>query len=318
MPPVLPAMRVLSQPELYTSTARCLEFARGLPPAAPRKPVTVHFFWQGRSFGAKPALCLKSFLATQDPRRFQAWLWLEDEATFAAAHQLPHLAPLLPHLVVRPYNWSDLSRNTPLADRAWTCNLKPAARSDLARLVCLARHGGCYSDLDALFLRDLGPLLDLAGDADFCFQWGAETSGTNAFCRHQADGALIENLMRRAEAARSAHPFDLLHYAIAPADLLMLPVALFSPLWLQDDGHERNPMAPFRRFEDFFRRFNWFHRRPAGPVTLDNFFPGAFTYHWHGQWAAAEHRDSHAGWLDRDCNQRLAALGPLPAYGESP
>ena len=48
---------------------------------------------------------------------------------------------------------------------------------------------------------------------------------------------------------------------------------------------------------------------------IDNFFPGAFTYHWHGQWAAPEHRESYAGALDRDCNERLAPLGPLPAYG---
>lgn len=311
-------MRVLAQSELYTSTPRCLEFARGLPPAQPRAPEPVHFFWQGREFGAKPALCLKSFLATQDPRRFQAWLWLEDEATFAAASQLPHLAPLLPRLIVQHYDWTSLSRDTPLAHRAWTCNLKPAVRSDLARLVCLARHGGCYSDLDALFLRDLGPLLDLAGEAEFCFQWGAEASGTNAFCRHHAGGAMLEKLMQRANAARSAHPFDLLHFHLAPADLLMLPVALFSPLWLQDDGHERNPEAPFRRFQDFFRKFNWRHPRPQAPVTLDRFFPGAFTYHWHGQWTAAEHVDSYAGCLDRDCNRRLAAFAQLPAYGEAP
>lgn len=309
-------MRRLAPSELYTSTDRCLAFARTLPPPRPRELTPVHFFWQGRAFGAKPALCLRSFLATQDPQRFHAWLWLEDEAVFSQAAANPHLAPLLPHLTLRRYEWAELSRDTPLANRPWTQSLPPAARSDLARLVCLARHGGCYSDLDALFLRDLGPLLDLAGDAEFCFQWGAVARGTNAFCRHLAGGAIIEALMCRADAAQTAHPTALLDFPIAPAELLLLPVGLFSPLWLQDDKLERCAAAPFRHFEGFFRKFGWFHPRPAAPVTLDSFFTGAFTYHWHGLWKAREHRDSYAGWLDRDCRARLTAPGPWPAYGD--
>lgn len=310
-------MRRLPQSDTYTSADRCLAFARKLPPPSPQpRPLTpVHFFWQGRAFGAKAALCLRSFLATQDPRHFQAWLWLEDETAFNQAAHNPWLAPLLPHLNVQRYDWAELSRGTPLANRPWTRDLLPAARSDLARLVCLARYGGCYSDLDALFLRDLGPLLDLAGDAEFCFQWGAVPRGTNAFCRHRAAGALIESLMRRADSAQTAHPTNLLDFPIAPEEMLLLPVGLFSPLWLHDDGHERCQAAPFRHFAGFFRKFGWFHRRPATAVTLDSFFPGAFTYHWHGLWAAPEHADSYAGLLDQDCRTRLASLGPLPAYG---
>lgn len=311
-------MHRLPQPDIYASTDRCLAFARSLPPPASRPLTPVHFFWQGRAFGAKAALCLRSFLATQDARRFQACLWLEDETAFnEAAHNL-WLAPLLPHVVVQRYDWAEISRGTPLANRPWTRSLAPAARSDLARLVCLARHGGCYSDLDALFLRDLGPLLDLAAGADFCFQWAGEPRGTNAFCHYQAGGPVVTALMERAETTRSGHSRDLLSFASCPVEHLLLPVALFSPLWLQRDQRERCAAAPYRDFTGFFRPFGWFHRRPAKAVTLNTFFPGAFTYHWHGQWAAAEHADSYAGWLDQDCRARLTSLGPLTAYGASP
>ncbi len=313
-------MQRLPQPGLYDSTERCLAFARTLPPPRPpapsQPPVPVHFYWQGRAFGPKPALCLKSFLATQDPRRFRAWLWLEDEATYEAAQRLPDLAPLLPAITLRRYDWSELARGTPLADQPWTQNLAAVARSDLARLVCLYHHGGCYSDLDALFLRDLGSLLDHVGDAEFCFQWSADPSGTNAFCRHHAGSALLQKLLLRAVAAQSVHPFALLHFNLATPEILMLPVALFSPLWLQDDKHERYPAAPYRRFAGFFRKFGWFHRRPDHPITLETFFPGAFTYHWHNQWATREHRDSYAGHLDADCRSRLGTLGPLPIFGD--
>lgn len=318
-------MRRLFPPELYTSIDRCLAFARALPApsdAPPSEPVPVHFFWQGREFGAKPALCLKSFLATQDPRRFRAWLWLEDPDAFAAASAHPRLAPLLPALTLRHYDATELARGTPFAEGAWTRSLAAPARSDVARLCCLARHGGCYSDLDALFLRDLTPLLALAGDAEFCFQWSAEPSGTNAFCRHHAGSANLAELMHRAVAVRSAHPRQLLAVEGAPEHLLLLPVALFSPLWLQRDGRDYSTLAPFGGFDDFFQKFGWFHRRNSAVSSLDTFFPGAFTYHWHGRWSAREHRESYAGLLDRDCGARIAArhpgLGPLPGLGETP
>ena len=106
--------------------------------------------------------------------------------------------------------------------------------------------------------------------------------------------------MCRADTAQTAHPTHLLDFTFAPEELLLLPVGLFSPLWLHDDGHERCRAAPFRHFSGFYRKFGWFHRRPATTVTLSSFFPGAFTYHWHGQWAAPEHADSYAGLLDQD------------------
>lgn len=318
-------MRRLSPPELYTSIDRCLAFARALPAPAdapPAEPLPVHFFWQGRKFGAKPALCLKSFLATQDPRRFRAWLWLEDPVAFATAAQNPHLAPLLPALTLHRYAAPELARGTPLAGCAWLPALAAPARSDLARLFCLNRHGGCYSDLDALFLRDLAPLLALTGDAEFCFQWSAEPSGTNAFCRHHAGSPILAELMHGAVAARSAHPRQLLAIEGGPADLLLLPVALFSPLWLQRDGRDLSTLAPFGSFDDFFRPFGWFHRRDPAVSSLATFFPGAFTYHWHGRWSAREHPESYAGLLDRTCRAQIAlrypALGALPAFGESP
>ncbi len=311
-------MRRLLLPEIYPSIDRCLAFARALPSpsdALPAEPMPVHFFWQGREFGAKPALCLKSFLATQDPRRFRAWLWLENGDAFAAASANPRLAPLLPALTLRHYDATELARDTPFADCAWTRSLAAPARSDIARLCCLARHGGCYSDLDALFLRDLAPLLALAGDAEFCFQWSAEPSGTNAFCRHHSGSAILAELMHRAVAVRSAHPRQLLAVEGAPEHLLLLPVALFSPLWLQRDGRDFSTLAPFGGFDDFFRKFGWFHRRDPSVTSLATFFPGAFTYHWHGRWSAGEHRESYAGLVAASLEAELSRAQPALAAG---
>lgn len=311
-------MRRLPDRRIYTSVDHCLAYLRSLPSTAPlpENPVPVHFFWDGSEFGAKPALCLASFLATQDPRRFRPWLWLGHSNAWNARAALPHLAPLLPHLEIRHADLKDLARETPLEGEPHWEKVSPAGRSDLARLLVLHRHGGMYSDLDALFLRDLGALQTLVGAHEFCFQWSAEPVGTNAFSGHQAGSLLLAGIMRRARGLGAPHARRLLPFADAPRDLLLLPVAAFSPLWLVNDGHDQSVFAPFTRFDEFFSP------RPASSpqrATLETFFPGAFTYHWHGRWSAPEAASSWAGQLAADIRARLRRSFPetasLPVFG---
>lgn len=315
-------MRFLPEAECYRRIDPCLGYLRELPDVpAGGPPLPVHFFWRGR-FGAKQSLGLKSFLATQDLAATPAVLWLDDPAEFDRAPDNPHLAPWLPHLSLRLFTLAEAVRDTPFAGAAW---LREAAGSvaiaDIARLAILHRHGGIYSDLDAIFLRPLAALHRLTGAAEFVFQWSALPRGTHAFCRFDAHSPAITTLIERANAARSAHCAAVLDFAAPIPELLVLPAPFFSPLWLQVDRHDATAAAPFRRFADFFRGFGWwFHRdsRIAGPANL---FPGAFTYHWHGLWRAREHRDSYAGLLDAAFNtalrEKYPAIGPLPAFGSS-
>ena len=298
-------MQRLADPRVYTSVDRCLAFLRALPKAPPHvgPPEPVHFFWNGPEFGSKPSLCLRSFLATQDRDRVRPWLWLAHARAYDERYGNPHLAPLAPYMEIRKFDMRALAEGTPLASGSFAPDLRPDAASDFARLLCLFHHGGCYSDLDALFLRDLGPLLALAGNREFCFQWSATKKGTNAFSRHARSSEILKGLMTRARAAESGHSRHLFAFDDGPTDVLMLPVAAFSPVWLVVDGHDESAFAPFRRFDDFFLA------RPADDprrATLDTFFPGAFTYHWHGRWGAPESASSWAGQLSADIDDKLA------------
>jgi hypothetical protein len=314
------AMERLSDLSLYSSVDRCLSFLRALPAspvlALPSSPEPVHFYWDGSVFGAKPALCLRSFLATQDSARVRPWLWLADRRLWEEREGNVHLAPLLPHIDVNRFDLTALAEGTPLEPGDWSKGIKPAFASDLARLVCTFHHGGCYSDLDALFLRNLGPLFALAGNRELCFQWSSSRKGTNAFCRHAKSSDILRNLMIRAHAARSGHARHLFSFDSGPAEMLMLPVAAFSPIWLVVDGHDQSAFAPFSQFDEFFAP-----RSPDDPrrATLDTFFPGAFTYHWHGRWTAPESTSSWAGQLAGAIQERLMtrfpAVGGGPRYG---
>lgn len=317
-------MRFLPDARLYACTDDCLAYLRGLPepaatPGEAAEPLPVHFFWQGE-FTAKPALCLKSFFATQDPARFPCWLWLDHAQVIARARTNPHLAPFLPLIQLRHFDLAAAAADTPCAGQPWVHRSAPAAAvSDLARLLILHHHGGIYSDLDALFLRDLRPLLALAGEAEFGFQWSYLPRGTNAFCRCRRHGPAVRAWLDLANLARSAHPAHLLDYQRHAHDVLMLPAAFFSPLWLHFDRRDRSAAAPFDRFTDFFRRFRWWFPRNERIASQRDLFPGAFTYHWHGCWRAPEHRDSYAGIvaaaLETELARRQPALAALPPFG---
>jgi hypothetical protein len=316
-------MRFLPDERLYSRIDDCLAYLRALPesdPVAPAEPMPVHFFWQGE-FTAKPALCLKSFFATQDSSRFACWLWLERAEAVADAAANPHLAPFLPFIRLQHFDFAALSVGTPFANQSWGRRPPtPAQLSDFARLAVLHHHGGIYSDLDAIFLRDLGALLRLTGDAEICFQWSYTPRGTNAFSRLHRHGAMARTLMESACRQHGAHPAGILDYERDPVEVLVLPVTFFSPLWLHVDRKDRSAAAPFDRFADFFRRFRWWFRRDARLGSYRDLFPGAFTYHWHGLWRAPEHRDSYAGVIAASLEAELAhkhpALDQLPPYGK--
>ena len=320
-------MEFLPDPSLYSRSEACLIFLRSLPegPGGPlgtaSERTPVHFVWRG-PFGAKPALCLKSFFATQSRVHFECWLWLENYEDYVAAAANPHLGPFLALLRLQHFDAARMAEGTSFSGQTWIKGKNTAAQaSDIARLLILYRHGGIYSDLDALFLRDLRPLLRLAGGAEFGFQWSSLRRGTNAFCFHHRASPVLEKLMASANRFQSAHASALFDFDGDTLDFLVLPSTFFSPLWLLNDRKETAPTAPFARFEDFFRHFRWWFRGRHIVKSHRDFFPGAFTYHWHGRWRSPEAHDSFAGIVARSLEADLAnsfpELATLPAYGGS-
>jgi len=72
-------------------------------------------------------------------------------------------------------------------------------------------------------------------------------------------------------------------------DLTVLPCFFFDPLWPHNDRRDRYRAAPLKRFDDFFA--------------------GAFAYHWHGRWSAPERERSYFGWFQREFANGLRARG---------
>jgi hypothetical protein len=99
-------------------------------------------------------------------------------------------------------------------------------------------------------------------------------------------------------------------------DLTVLPCVFFDPLWPHHDHKDKYKSAPIDRFEDFFRKFDWWFRRNRNLRSHRDFFPGAFTYQWHNLWESREHKNSYFGLFNKEFDILLSAkLGiDVPIY----
>jgi hypothetical protein len=113
-------------------------------------------------------------------------------------------------------------------------------------------------------------------------------------------------LLARCAAGGTCHPKHAFGFAEnRDLDLLVLPCPFFDPLWPHYDGQDSYDAAPFSRFADFFRRFGWRFRRRTDIRSYQDFFPGAFAYHWHNFWGAKQYKRSYFGLFNADFDRIL-------------
>ena len=298
-------MRFLSNERLYIHTEECLEYLRALGPAAsPRAeaPGDCHFYWRG-TLSRKPALAVKSFLATQDISRWSIWLWLDGERGYEGHAENLYLRSLMRFVTVKRFDFEQEVKDTPFEEqREVYRNWNNVARSNLARHILLYRYGGLWADTDVMFLRDLGPLTDddrFTGE--FCYRWSAsQPYGNSAVMHFRRGGRVAARLLDRCRAAPGCRTQTVFQFAgMEDLDLLVLPCPFFDPLWAHRDGKDRYDRAPFDRFEDFFKPLDGGFRPRSITQPIADFFPGAFAYHWHNCWDLPELENSYFALFDR-------------------
>lgn len=304
-------MKFLADERLYSHTEECLRFLRELigdvNDAVPRKTERYHMYWYG-DFSSKQAFAIKSFLATQDLKKSELWLWLDAENGYSDHTNNPFLSPFLPFLNVMRFDSGTEALDTPLEDRPDMFGVSPSSRSDFFRHIVLFKHGGVYVDMDTMFLRDISPLLcNEQFDSEFCYRWSAHQNyGSSAVMRLRRQSETGYTLLVRCREQGSCHPRRVLRFEDnIDMELTVLPCVFFDPLWPHYDHKDKYKSAPFNRFEYFFRKFNWGFRRKRSIRSCRDFFPGAFTYHWHNFWDVREHEDSYFGFFNREFDQLI-------------
>jgi hypothetical protein len=212
--------------------------------------------------------------------------------------------------------------------------------SDTIRVLVLAAYGGIYLDFDVLVLRSLRPLV--LGN-DFYYRWS-----TQKYCNTAVFGLSFKSrnaaLLLKAglkgisvsdmkQFSRQYHPANLHRLGRKQnATIEMLPSAYFDPLWvIRDENYKSAKEAAGQRYGASDWGTWWDEPVVAAassvPILADNnndnkalttrsvedFFPGAFAFHWHNQWNRAIAKGSMVGKFLEYYDRKEAAEGILLA-----
>jgi Glycosyltransferase sugar-binding region containing DXD motif len=301
-------MKLLPDEELYLSTDTCIKYLKKIPQSLPtavfqEQPLIFHCYWSGK-FGAKQALSIKSFLATQDLHRAQLWLWLDKNNGYDGYENNCHLKPLLSRITVKSYDFFQEAADTPLVSSE-LLEIKHQVRlSNVFRMTVLYKYGGCYFDLDIMFLRNFLELLNITESREFCYRWSGRPFANSAILKLDKQSKTSHYLIEKAIRKRKCRPMDLFPIADEKLELLMLPAVFFDPLWLLVDKMDKQSHYPFKSFKEFFRGIDMEQLDRQIP-KIQEFINPCFTYHWHNQWNTSEIPNSIAGYFNRQFDLKL-------------
>lgn len=296
------------------------------------QPMTYHCYWAG-ALSALHELSLKSLMITQS-LPFEVWVWMppddisrnrnfiasmqrvpairfkayipEDESKGTEFEQ--HLELLNGEDQFQPRKWKGLSgvitsvtnalrMRSFLKDKNGLKWRKLANRANAFRILVLRKYGGIYFDLDTLFLKDFRPLCHV----EFFYQWSDQRYGNNAILHFFKNSTNIRALAERSIEIKSCRSMSLLKFK-ALSEIMegvyVFPSFLFDPLWI---AHDRNKIINnyCNRFKDFFTS--------ESSITLSEFFPGAYAYHWHNRWGWPIRRGTIIGHLNDEVQKAFNA-----------
>jgi hypothetical protein len=155
--------------------------------------------------------------------------------------------------------------------------------------VLLYKYSGCWFDLDCFALRSFSPLFVNYGENICLYRWGRKDMPNNAvYISLKPYSKIMEKNMNFIIRYGKGWGFKQIAKALAesgglkitddytvkesfslPLDILLLPTSWFDPDWIWNGTN--------LGFENFLKASD-------KEYTLDNFYPGAFCYHWHNNW----------------------------------
>jgi len=264
-----------------------------------------HVHWRGPIDNNKVTFQIKSILATQYVTKI--YFWIENLLTTLQSRCYPNLAQLAKYVQIRVFDKSIMDKlDSPYKEQIWNIyalnNGDRRYRTDIFRWCILNIYGGTYSDADTLFLRDIRDIKIKNWSA----KWAQDDYAEACILHLEQGNKVAENIYLN-------NPYDArcflmmindmpeaYSYKHKNLDFTSLPSYFFDIIW----GHEhcqgeRGIMlknVKMKTFDDFFTKMNI-------DITLDEFFPGCFTYHWHNRWDAPELKDSIAGKLNEDIDR---------------
>ncbi|CAG8570973.1 12631_t:CDS:1 [Acaulospora colombiana] len=329
--PVIQCLRYLDNNESdYILPHNSIKGVSSPPPICSRDypPMLFHVFWQG-PINDKLAFMMKSFLFSQPLNCSILYVWLDTSYNNLYPKYDPHMRLLHRFVptIIRFKSWNTRKQLSSISMFSGQIdNQNSVTLSDMVRFVILYKYGGIYVDADVLLMRDMRPLY--YANFEFSYRWSYTKGYNTAILRLRRHSPTSRRIIERAiKNNMTFHPHRIMEYLSTPENytmekidrqLYMLPVGLFDPLWLREDGrqidHELIPNLT--KLQDFFNpalipgelRSNNRTQSPLDVRKPEGFFPGSFAYHWHNNWAVPIHPTSWAGVLQTAYDEFLMRL----------
>jgi hypothetical protein len=242
--------------------------------------VTFHCYWNG-TLNEKHLISIKSCyhfnVLNKSNRRII--LWLENNMENSYNSEISQYAE------IRQFYIEDEKKDTFLEGISFPYNKALSFYSDVVRYILLYKYAGCWFDLDVFFLRDFTPLFGRFRDEICVYEWEYQ---------NYPNGALFISLLKESPTLRDAMEFIIKRnqgWGFQEAKLtydkslnfLVLPCNWFDAAWVINPSNFS--------FNDFFSNTDC-------QYTFENFFKGAFCFHWHNNWHKIIEKNS-------PCNQLL-------------
>lgn len=265
---------------IYYDVNECINFCKSIPEKNYDNHVDYHIFWNvGLPFERKQTLVIKSFLCTQnlENKKFNLWSNID-------LKENEYVKPFLDLIDVKIWNPLKEAENTPLEGKMkilLTNDKLNYCAGDLFRILVLHNYGGLYTDVDVVFLRDFGPLLD----QEFMYKW--------AFDKHMINGAVMRLFQKSTLSS------DLLN-EISKGDVIPSSLNWSSVLYQKVRNYNKNwtifPSGFFNtewqisfsdedRINPDLKELYNFIRFPFKKNNLSHeMYEGVFSWHWHNQW----------------------------------
>lgn len=230
------------------------------------KPVIFHCYWNG-ILNEKHLYSILSFhYFNINNNNNKIILWLENNTSNNYNIEIEKYAE------IKYFSMDTEIKNTFLENYSYDFTTV-YFKSDYIRCILLYNYGGCWFDLDCLCLRNFDPIFKTYEDNICLYQWACSSRPNNAiyislYVKSDKMKKNMEYIMERNKGW-GCYQADL--NSNLPLDILILPCSWFDAGWIK---------TPYSKPESFIHIFNTVEQE----INFDNFFNGAFCYHWHNKW----------------------------------
>lgn len=240
--------------------------ANKLPSSTYAEDLIFHAYWDGELVEQHLISITSCWLFNVKGRsNRKIKLWVKNSPDNKCKEEISKYADII------EYDFEEQVLGTPFEGKSFYAIERPAYFSDVVRYGLLYKFGGLWFDLDVFFLKSIDPVLSSFSEKVFLYRWSHEEFPNGAIYFSPApkdheltkiiDIFLEKNIGFGFNETKVGFDTDV--------GFTVLPCAWFDPAWLENDC-----------FDDFSQ---FFYRNKAS-YTLNNFFSGAFAYHWHNRW----------------------------------